>query len=219
MKKNFLLAIAVMLMTAVSSFAQNEQKEYNMVITLNNGTTVTLGHNDIKDITFNDGEISISGDVVSTIDNLRDFTYYLDNKMMVVRDEQNTRIQELEDNMAKLSEDTYNKFSNMATLLGDTDKKFNNMATAVDENFAIYNDALNKMAATTDENFAIYNNALNEMASIMDNNINAIVAMIEQLHPEIANSPKFKAVKAAAAANKAKVAEIVKAAKAAAMKK
>lgn len=205
MKKNFLLAIAVMLMTAVSSFAQNDQKEYNMVITLNNGTTVTLGHNDIKDITFNDGEISISGDVVSTIDNLRDFTYYLDNKMMVFRDEQNTRIQELEDNMAKLSE--------------DTDNKFNNMAAAVDKNFAIYNDALNNMAATVDENFAIYNNALNEMASIMDNNINAIVAMIEQLHPEIANSPKFKAVKAAAAANKAKVAETVKAAKAAAMKK
>lgn len=205
MKKNFLLAIAVMLMTAIGSFAQNEQKEYNMVITLNNGTTVTLGHNDIKDITFNDGEISISGDVVSTIDNLRDFTYYLDNKMMVFRDEQNTRIQELEDNMAKLSE--------------DTDNKFNNMAAAVDKNFAIYNDALNNMAATVDENFAIYNNALNEMASIMDNNINAIVAMIEQLHPEIANSPKFKAVKAAAAANKAKVAETVKAAKAAAMKK
>lgn len=205
MKKNFLLAIAVMLMTAVSSFAQNEQKEYNMVITLNNGTTVTLGHNDIKDITFNDGEISISGDVVSTIDNLRDFTYYLDNKMMVFRDEQNTRIQELEDNMAEQ--------------FGDIDKKFNNMATTVDKNFAIYNDALTNMAATVDENFAIYNNALNEMASIMDNNINAIVAMIEQLHPEIANSPKFKAVKTAAAANKAKVAEIVKAAKAAAMKK
>lgn len=205
MKKNFLLAIAVMLMTAIGSFAQNEQKEYNMVITLNNGTTVTLGHNDIKDITFNDGEISISGDVVSTIDNLREFTYYLDNKIMVFRDEQNTRIQELEDNMAKLSE--------------DTDNKFNNMAAAVDKNFAIYNDALNNMAATVDENFAIYNNALNEMADIMDSNINAIVAMIEQLHPEIANSPKFKAVKAAAAANKAKVAETVKAAKAAAMKK
>ena len=38
MKKNFLLAMVVMLMTAVSSFAQ---KEYNMVITLSNGTTVT----------------------------------------------------------------------------------------------------------------------------------------------------------------------------------
>lgn len=190
MKKNFLLAIAVMLMTAVSSFAQNEQKEYNMVITLNNGTTVTLGHNDIKDITFNDGEISISGDVVSTIDNLRDFTEYLNAKTNELREKAE-----------------------------DTDNKLSEMGAAVDKNFAIYKDALNGMAATVDENFAIYNNALNEMASIMDNNINAIVAMIEQLHPEIANSPKFKAVKAAAAANKAKVAETVKAAKAAAMKK
>lgn len=67
MKKNFLLTMVVMLMTAVSSFAQ---KEYNMVITLSNGTTVTLGHNDIKEITFNDGEIAISGNMVNTIDSL-----------------------------------------------------------------------------------------------------------------------------------------------------
>lgn len=99
----------------------------------------------------------------------------------------------------------------MAEQAEDTNNKFNNMAAAVDKNFAIYNDALNNMAATTDENFAIFNNKLNEMADIMDNNINAIVAMIEQLHPEIANSPKFKAVKAAAVAAKtAKVAAIKK---------
>lgn len=67
MKKNFLLAMVVMLMTAVSSFAQ---KEYNMVITLSNGTTVTLGHNDIKEITFNDGEVAISGNMVNSIDSL-----------------------------------------------------------------------------------------------------------------------------------------------------
>lgn len=67
MKKNFLLAMVVMLMTAVSSFAQ---KEYNMVITLSNGTTVTLGHNDIKEITFNDGDVAISGNIVNTIDSL-----------------------------------------------------------------------------------------------------------------------------------------------------
>lgn len=67
MKKNFLLAMVVMLMTAVSSFAQ---KEYNMVITLSNGTTVTLGHNDIKEITFNDGDVAISGNMVNTIDSL-----------------------------------------------------------------------------------------------------------------------------------------------------
>lgn len=210
MKKNFLLAIAVMLMTAVSSFAQNEQKEYNMVITLNNGTTVTLGHNDIKDITFNDGEISISGDVVSTIDNLRDFTYFLD-----------ARSSELEEKMTEQAEDTNNKF--------------NNMAAAVDKNFAIYKDALNAMAATVDEKFATVNEqfgivddnfknvtaAVDENFGIMkdafevvDENFAKIIAMMEYLHPEIANAPEFKAAKAAVAAKTA-----AKTAKVAAIKK
>lgn len=67
MKKNVLFTMVVMLMTSVSTFAQ---KEYNMVITLSNGTTVTLGHNDIKEITFNDGKVAISGNMVSTIDSL-----------------------------------------------------------------------------------------------------------------------------------------------------
>lgn len=67
MKKNVLFTMVVMLMTSVSTFAQ---KEYNMVITLSNGTTVTLGHNDIKEITFNDGKVAISGNMVNTIDSL-----------------------------------------------------------------------------------------------------------------------------------------------------
>ena len=213
MKKNFLLAIAVMLMTAVSSFAQNEQKEYNMVITLNNGTTVTLGHNDIKDITFNDGEISISGDVVSTIDNLRDFTEYLNAKTNELREKAE-----------------------------DTDNKLSEMGAAVDKNFAIYKDALNRMAAAADEkfatvneqfgivddnfkyvtavvdeNFAIMNDnftIMNNNFAIVDENFAKIAALIEQLHPEIANTSEFKAVKAAvkaqAAAKTAKVAAIKK---------
>lgn len=77
MKKNFLLAMVVMLMTPVSSFAQ---KEYNMVITLSNGTTVTLGHNDIKEITFNDGEVAISGNMVNTIDSLAKVSQYLEQR-------------------------------------------------------------------------------------------------------------------------------------------
>ncbi|MBV3430162.1 hypothetical protein KSW92_11630 [Prevotella copri] len=81
MKKNFLLAMAVMLMTAVSSFAQ---KEYNMVITLSNGTTVTLGHNDIKEITFNDGEVAISGNMVNTIDSLAQVSQNLEQRIKEV---------------------------------------------------------------------------------------------------------------------------------------
>ncbi len=81
MKKNFLLAMVVMLMTAVSSFAQ---KEYNMVITLSNGTTVTLGHNDIKEITFNDGEVAISGNMVNTIDSLAQVSQNLEQRIKEV---------------------------------------------------------------------------------------------------------------------------------------
>ena len=81
MKKNFLLAMVVMLMTAVSSFAQ---KEYNMVITLSNGTTVTLGHNDIKEITFNEGEVAISGNMVNTIDSLAQVSQNLETHIKAV---------------------------------------------------------------------------------------------------------------------------------------
>lgn len=91
MKKNFLLAMVVMLMTTVSSFAQ---KEYNMVITLSNGTTVTLGHNDIKEITFNDGEVAISGNMVNTIDSLAKVSQDLEY-----------RIKEVEERSMKMSYD------------------------------------------------------------------------------------------------------------------
>lgn len=91
MKKNFLLAMVVMLMTAVSSFAQ---QEYNMVITLSNGTTVTLGHNDIKEITFNDGEVAISGNMVNTIDSLAKVSQDLEY-----------RIKEVEERSMKMSYD------------------------------------------------------------------------------------------------------------------
>lgn len=98
MKKNFLLAMVVMLMTAVSSFAQ---KEYNMVITLSNGTTVTLGHNDIKEITFNDGEVAISGNMVNTIDSLAQVSQNLKAHI----NDQETHIKEVEERSMKMSYD------------------------------------------------------------------------------------------------------------------
>ena len=78
MKKNLL----VVMMTLLPSLSSWAQKEYNMVITLNNGTTVTLGHNDIKEITFNDGEIAISGNMVNTIDSLAGVTLMQEERIM-----------------------------------------------------------------------------------------------------------------------------------------
>ena len=55
--------------------AQAQSNDYNMVIELNNGTKITLGANDVKDLTFNGDALSISGntiaDLYSQIEELR----------------------------------------------------------------------------------------------------------------------------------------------------
>ena len=124
MKKNFLLAMVVMLMTAVSSFAQ---KEYNMVITLSNGTTVTLGHNDIKEITFNDGEVAISGNMVNTIDSLAQVTRDLNCGIL--------------DNMSH-NVDQDNRIEKLANATADG---FVQMGEAIDKGFAAQDEVNNSL--------------------------------------------------------------------------
>lgn len=73
MKKTIFAAVAALAMLIPASLrAEDAAKEYNMVITLQNGTTITLGHNDIKNITFNGEEIEISGNVADTLKDLED---------------------------------------------------------------------------------------------------------------------------------------------------
>lgn len=70
MKKNILIAIVLCVFNSVAAFAQTE-KEYSMIISLQNGSTVTLGHNDIKNITFTGDKINTEGNVVTTIEELK----------------------------------------------------------------------------------------------------------------------------------------------------
>lgn len=70
MKKNILIAIILCVFNSVAAFAQTE-KEYSMIISLLNGSTVTLGHNDIKNITFTGDKINAEGNVVTTIEELK----------------------------------------------------------------------------------------------------------------------------------------------------
>lgn len=70
MKKNILIAIILCVFNSVAAFAQTE-KEYSMIISLQNGSTVTLGHNDIKNITFTGDKINAEGYVVTTIEELK----------------------------------------------------------------------------------------------------------------------------------------------------
>ena len=70
MKKNILIAIILCVFNSVAAFAQTE-KGYSMIISLQNGSTVTLGHNDIKNITFTGDKINAEGNVVTTIEELK----------------------------------------------------------------------------------------------------------------------------------------------------
>ena len=158
----------VMLMTSISSFAQ---KEYNMVITLSNGTTVTLGHNDIKEITFNDGDVAISGNMVNTIDSLAQVTCDL--------------------NAAILRNDVYDldQDDRLMKVAEMTDKNFSYIANAVDEKFAAYDNALSSIAEFVEQQADLNNQVQKEIIELFN--------LIAALHPEIAETSEYKKAKAA----------------------
>lgn len=187
MKKNFLLAMVVMLMTAVSSFAQ---KEYNMVITLSNGTTVTLGHNDIKEITFNDGEVAISGNMVNTIDSLAQVSQNLKAHI----NDQEAHIKEVEERSMKMSYDVLNRTEKLNQQVDFnmevTNAKIEELKSALKNNIAA---AETEIAETNDRvantEAALQNaNELIKQQSDEINALNAKIAILETLikkyHPE-----------------------------------
>lgn len=57
-------AIALFI-TAAPVVAQNNT--FNMVITMANGTTITIGPNEVKNITFNEGQVVVSGENLDKI--------------------------------------------------------------------------------------------------------------------------------------------------------
>lgn len=63
--KKFLVWAIALLASIDSMVAQNNT--YSMVITMANGTTITLGPNDVKDITFKDGEVQVTGQALEQI--------------------------------------------------------------------------------------------------------------------------------------------------------
>ena len=180
MKKNFLLAMVVMLMTAVSSFAQ---KEYNMVITLSNGTTVTLGHNDIKEITFNDGEVAISGNMVNTIDSLAQVSQNLE-----------THIKAVEARSMEMSYEDLNrtdKLNQQVDVNMDVTKaKIDELKSTLKNNIAAAETEIAETSARVANTEAALQNA-NELIKQQSDEINALNAkidalktLIEKYHPE-----------------------------------
>ena len=180
MKKNFLLAMVVMLMTAVSSFAQ---KEYNMVITLSNGTTVTLGHNDIKEITFNDGEVAISGNMVNTIDSLAQVSQNQEEHIKVVEARSMEMIYNLLDRTEMLNQQ-------VDVNMDETKARIEELKSTLKNNIAAAETEIAETSARVANTEAALQNA-NELIKQQSDEINALnakIAILEALiakyHPE-----------------------------------
>lgn len=180
MKKNFLLAMVVMLMTAVSSFAQ---KEYNMVITLSNGTTVTLGHNDIKEITFNDGEVAISGNMVNTIDSLAQVSQNLEQRTKEVEAMSMNMYHNLLDRTEMLNQQVEAK-------MDVTNTRIEELKSTLKNNIAAAETEIAETSARVAYTEAALQNA-NELIKQQSDEINALntkiailEALIEKYHPE-----------------------------------
>ncbi|MBQ8486573.1 MAG: hypothetical protein IJ533_02860 [Prevotella sp.] len=65
MKKQLLLSLVAAFMMALGISAQNNS--YSMVIEMTDGTKVTIGPNDIKNMTFTDGQLTVSGESIDGI--------------------------------------------------------------------------------------------------------------------------------------------------------
>ena len=179
MKKNFLLSMIIMLMTAIGSFAQ-DQKEYNMVITLNNGTTVTLGHNDIKEITFNDGAVSISGNMVNTIDSLSAVTRDLLHYTEVLNEETRYRLEK--------------DFDTSMSMIYENKDDINNCKNIIQENRNAIEASQQQILELADKNtmlMAKLNNSLNkieelnQVIAVQDEQMKQLTDYINELRVQI----------------------------------
>lgn len=76
MKKNILWALIALFAATFEGAAQNNS--YNMVITMANGTTISIGPNEVKNISFNDGKVEMTGQtldkLVESVENLEERT-------------------------------------------------------------------------------------------------------------------------------------------------
>lgn len=129
MKKNILIAIVLCVFNSIAAFAQTE-KEYSMIISLQNGSTVTLGHNDIKNITFTGDKINAEGNVVTTIEELKNMIMenYVRNKdqeakldmhdesLRNLEDVTKTTLVRSENNLQKIEENQKRTYENEARI-------------------------------------------------------------------------------------------------------
>lgn len=139
--KKIIFAAAAALATFFSANVMAEETEYNMVITLQNGTTITLGHNDIKNITFNGEEISISGNAATTIE---EHSSYIEELWMSLEQTQNFITQVINSTDDKFAE-TNNEVEELWKSLNQTNEMISQVLNSNAESVTAVSDELQSL--------------------------------------------------------------------------
>ena len=89
MKKQIILSLLATLVSVLGISAQ--ENTYSMVIKLNNGTVLTIGPNEVDSISFNDGQVTFSGQnlsqLVEKVDSIEEANgYYTHDNIMNIMD-------------------------------------------------------------------------------------------------------------------------------------
>ena len=118
MKKIILFA----LFTLVSLVTSAQNNTYNMVIELANGTKITIGPNDIRNISFNEGQLVITGEDLNT------FVNHVNNKTDSLNDDiRNLQVQ-IDAHSAEMNAIMF-ELKSLHDLTGNTQEFYNAMKT------------------------------------------------------------------------------------------
>ena len=126
-KRHFLALIAIFFITLGAS-AQTAPNNYKMVLTLTDGTVVTIGPNDLQNIEFIEGEINATGTNITDLLNQMEKMKVDITALTASVDKSQTDIKALQDNMEAMQKTIENKMAdNKAELKAYT----NNAITAL----------------------------------------------------------------------------------------
>lgn len=117
MKKIIILSLIA---TFVSVFSANAQENtYSIVIKMANGTTFTIGPNEVENITFNDGQVTVSGQNIEEmaarinyLEKVLNETARIDD-LEKVRYESEAKLQVLESKVERLHEDLLTRIADL----------------------------------------------------------------------------------------------------------
>ena len=103
MKKRFFLSLIAAIVLTFSASAQNSNT-YSMVLTLANGTTVTIGPNELQNISFNNGEVNFSGQSIESLVESVNANKANIEKHSVQIERQDSKIEDLQKKIVAISE-------------------------------------------------------------------------------------------------------------------